>query len=180
MDSIRDWGYSLCAAAIACGMIQILIPNAGAGRVMRMTVSVFFLCCLFSPLVLRSPGLEPIPQSSAQAKTDEIARRLTEGQEERAIRKAQEDLSRQVRDSLEEIGIFPSKIRITIHAVDKSRIEISELTLVLQEGDREREGEAVQRIKELLGEAPDIKYERDEKDEPGGDEGAAEPSSTGG
>lgn len=72
MDGIREWGYSLCAAAIACGMIQVLIPNAGAGRVMRMTVSVFFLCCLFSPLVLRVPELAEIPQSTAQAKADEI------------------------------------------------------------------------------------------------------------
>ncbi|WP_308588452.1 stage III sporulation protein AF [uncultured Merdimmobilis sp.] len=180
MDGIREWGYSLCAAAIACGMIQVLIPNAGAGRVMRMTVSVFFLCCLFSPLVLRVPELAEIPQSTAQAKADEIARRLAEGQEERAIGRAQEDLRREARDSLEEIGIFPSKIQITIHAVDKSRIEISELILVLQESDREREGEAVQRIKDLLGEAPDIQYERNEANEPEGDEGTPEPFVAGG
>ena len=180
MDGIREWGYSLCAAAIACGMIQVLIPNAGAGRVMRMTVSVFFLCCLFSPLVLRVPELAEIPQSTAQAKADEIARRLAEGQEERAIGRAQEDLRREARDSLEEIGIFHSKIQITIHAVDKSRIEISELILVLQESDREREGEAVQRIKDLLGEAPDIQYERNEANEPEGDEGTPEPFVAGG
>lgn len=67
-------------------------PQCGGWRVMRMTVSVFFLCCLFSPLVLRVPELAEIPQSTAQAKADEIARRLAEGQEERAIGRAQEDL----------------------------------------------------------------------------------------
>lgn len=64
--------------------------------------------------------------------------------------------------------------------MDKSRIEISELILVLQESDREREGEAVQRIKDLLGEAPDIQYERNEANEPEGDEGTPEPFVAGG
>ena len=180
MDGIREWGYSLCAAAIACGMMQVLIPNAGAGRVMRMTVSVFFLCCLFSPLVLRTPELAEIPQSTAQAEANEIARRLTEGQEGRFIGKAQEGLRHRVQDSLEEIGIFPSKIQITIHAVDKSRIEINELILVLREDDREREGEVVQRIRNLLGEAPDIQYERNEANEFREDEGTPKSSVAGG
>ena len=163
MDSIREWGYSLCAAAIACGIIQILIPNAGAGKVMRMTVSVFFLCCLFSPFVLQMPELEPVPFSSAQQKAEEIASQLNQNQEEQTLLHAEKELCSQTEEYLKEIGIFSSKIEISIHAVDKSRIEISEVKVILKESDRNREEEAVQQIEDLLGKKPEIQYEGDEK-----------------
>ncbi len=133
----------------------------------------FFLCCLFSPLVLRVPELAEIPQSTAQAKADEIARRLAEagGTGYWQARR----ICAERRGIWRKSGFFPAKIQITIHAVDKSRIEISELILVLQESDREREGRLSSGSRICWARPRTFNTERNEANEPEGDEGTPEP-----
>ena len=55
MEAVRQWAFGLCAAAVACALAQLVLPGAGMQRVFRITCSVFFLCCLLSPVAL-APG----------------------------------------------------------------------------------------------------------------------------
>ena len=55
MEGIKQWAFSVCAAMVACGLCQMLLPKAGMEKIFRMTVSIFFLCCLLSPIVLQNP-----------------------------------------------------------------------------------------------------------------------------
>ena len=50
MEAISQWAASLCFAAVAGGLCQILAPDSGLGRVLKLSISVFFLCSLLLPL----------------------------------------------------------------------------------------------------------------------------------
>ena len=49
MDAVRSWAIALCAAAIGCTLLQILAPKDGMGRIFKLLIAAFFLCCLAAP-----------------------------------------------------------------------------------------------------------------------------------
>lgn len=51
MDAVRSWAIALCAAAIGCTLLQILAPKDGMGRIFKLLIAAFFLCCLAAPLL---------------------------------------------------------------------------------------------------------------------------------
>ena len=44
------WGGTLCVAALGCTAVQLLAPTGGVGKVFRLVVNTFFLCCMLMPL----------------------------------------------------------------------------------------------------------------------------------
>lgn len=54
MDAVRQWAFSLCAAAMACAVIELLLPNISLAKMTRLALSVFFLCVLIQPLGLEA------------------------------------------------------------------------------------------------------------------------------
>lgn len=60
MEGIKGWAAALCVVAVGCTLIQYLAPKGGMGRIFRMMIAAFFLCCLVSPL-LSLKGLDQLP-----------------------------------------------------------------------------------------------------------------------
>ena len=54
MDAVRQWAFSLCAAAMACAVIELLLPSISLAKMTRLALSVFFLCVLIQPLGLEA------------------------------------------------------------------------------------------------------------------------------
>ena len=95
MDAVRQWAFSLCAAAMACAVIELLLPSISLAKMTRLALSVFFLCVLIQPL-----GLE--------AHRSEISLKTGQGMEQAEEYAAEisgrigEDLSGSVRSAVEE------------------------------------------------------------------------------
>ncbi len=66
MEQIQGWAAALCAVAVGCALLQMLAPPQGLGKVFRVLVAAFFLCCLVAPLLsFRSLGrldLQGLPE----------------------------------------------------------------------------------------------------------------------
>lgn len=73
MDAVRQWAFSLCAAAMACAVIELLLPSISLAKMTRLALSVFFLCVLIQPLGLEAHGakssLKPGREWSRQRNT---------------------------------------------------------------------------------------------------------------
>lgn len=55
MDGIKGWAAALCVAAIGCALMQMLAPKDGMGKIFKLMLGAFFLCCMTMPLLqLRS------------------------------------------------------------------------------------------------------------------------------
>jgi len=105
MEGLRQWAFSLCCAMVACGLAQILLPHSGLERMFKLCVSVFFLCCLLSPVVLRNPGLRIELQEYSQEDIMERARRLTDVIERQQDHQIKTNLEGIVRENLRQRGI---------------------------------------------------------------------------
>lgn len=51
MDGIQGWAAALCVAAIGCALMQMLAPKDGLGRIFKLMLGAFFLCCMVMPLL---------------------------------------------------------------------------------------------------------------------------------
>lgn len=111
MDAVRQWAFSLCAAAMACAVIELLLPSISLAKMTRLALSVFFLCVLIQPL-----GLE--------AHRSEISLKTGQGMEQAEEYAAEisgrigEDLSGSARSAVEEelalIGLSPTEYELEI------------------------------------------------------------------
>ena len=66
MEEIRQWAFGICAAAVACGLTQMILPKSSMQRVFGITSSVFFLVCLLSPVALVPLTLDITTQEEFQ------------------------------------------------------------------------------------------------------------------
>ena len=148
MDGIRSWAFSTCAAAIACGLFQLLLPRTGMRKVLNATVSVFFLCCLFSPVFLsfqqeielRSKQLETVVQDAGEAL-------------------AEEKIRQEIQQVFHELGIEGGKIYIKIHEAGDGRISISECKVQLPQTYAPRHDEIQKALLQRLGERILLEYD---------------------
>ena len=76
MEEIRQWAFGICAAAVACGLTQMILPKSSMQRVFGITSSVFFLVCLLSPVALVPLTLDITTQEEFQQEADRRADRL--------------------------------------------------------------------------------------------------------
>lgn len=51
MDGIKGWAAALCVAAISCALMQMLAPKDGLGKIFKLMLGAFFLCCMAMPLL---------------------------------------------------------------------------------------------------------------------------------
>ena len=66
MNSITQWAAGLCVAAVGCTALQMLAPKGGLGKLFRLLIAAFFLCCMVSPLLslkdIRALSVDKLPE----------------------------------------------------------------------------------------------------------------------
>lgn len=136
LEAIRQWAASLCFAAAAAGLCQMLAPESGLGRMLKVCVSVSFYARAAAAGSLDFPfGLgEPAAPAAGAGNfpADAAAEPSRPGFE--AVRG---QLEQEVDNFLRQQGITPVQIRIDMMQQEDS-IQM-ELLLTLEEKDRDRE-----------------------------------------
>ena len=123
MEEIRQWAFGICAAAVACGLTQMILPKSSMQRVFGITSSVFFLVCLLSPVALVPLTLDITTQEEFQ----------------------------QEADLLEDMGVEYRKIYINVHEDGEGGISISECEVELDESWFPRHQEIREALLDRLG-----------------------------
>ena len=126
MEEIRQWAFGICAAAVACGLTQMILPKSSMQRVFGITSSVFFLVCLLSPVALVPLTLDITTQEEFQQEADRRADRLRLMVEEQQKDAISESVRLAAADLLEDMGVEYRKIYINVHEDGEGGISISE------------------------------------------------------
>lgn len=131
MQSIRQWAFSVCCAMVACGLAQLLLPKSSMQRMFKLCISVFFLCCLLSPVLLQSPDLRIEIREYAQEDMQRRAERLVEVVERQSDAAAESELRKIVEEKLLQMGINDRRIAIHINTNGQNSAEgiLVEITL---------------------------------------------------
>lgn len=159
MEGLRQWAFSVCVAMVVAGVARMLLPKSGLQKVFGITVSVFFLCCLLSPVAFRLPDFALEVEG---ATTEEIQRRAAAlqetvaGQSQDAAKGAVEKI---IVDILEEMGINPISITIHINTGGQSASSVESADIVLPR-KQEQNHEIIRRVlSEQLGFSIRLGYE---------------------
>ncbi len=128
MEAIRAWGGALCVAALGCTAVQLLAPSGSLGRVFRLLVNTFFLCCLLLPLCSAERfslrNVEVLPQSVVSELLADTVTEQLEGQ----VRDTVEALTRQ---AMAERGVECKKIEVHTDISEEGGIYIQRVTVTV-------------------------------------------------
>lgn len=151
MESIRQWAFGLCCAAIACGLAQLIMPKTSMQRVFQITSSVFFLSCLLSPIAVSLPSLEVTPPNEMIDEINEKSERLDSITKDQQQDLATESIRHTAEDTLMDFGIKPNKIYINVHDDGEGGITISECELELDNSYLPQHDEIRAQLHKALG-----------------------------
>lgn len=160
MDAIRSWAFSICGAAVACGLFQLLMPRTGMRKVLNATVCIFFLCCLFSPVFLSLPGINfSLEQDRLHQEIELRSKRLETVVQDAGETLAEEKIRQEIQQVFNELQVEGGKIYIKIHEQGDGRIFISECKVQLPQTYAPRHDEIQKALLQRLGEKIVLEYD---------------------
>lgn len=154
MDGIKSWALTACLAALAAGIAGIVAPAGKLEKTYRFAVSLFFLCCLVTPLFsLRHIALAQIPVTQTQSAGTAGFQSDVAVQEERL---SQQSLAAIVRESCGTAGVKPFSVSIGMKGSGNS-LALSSVTIVLRKEQMGKRQAVEAAVKEKLGIVPEIR-----------------------
>ena len=142
MDAVRSWAIALCAAAIGCTLLQILAPKDGMGRIFKLLIAAFFLCCLAAPLL----QIKNLTRLDFSGLPDEVASGVLQ-------QRVNEQAVSQINAALEEerYGIEMEKIAVETDTSADGSIYIRQVVVSLDKKNANRAAEVRQILESRLG-----------------------------
>lgn len=154
MMAVRDWALTVCIAAVAGSLVRMAAPEGATQKVLNLTVSLFFLCALVSPVLtgavsgeLTVPDFE---QSEAQYNTQALEEQM-QRQVEESFRGSMEQA---VDAALREAEAVPLEIFVNINTEGQGGISITEVRVTLAAHEQSRSAELSQLLLEKTGQKP--------------------------
>lgn len=128
MEGIGAWAAALCAAAVGCSLLHVLAPKNGMGKIFKLLLAAFFLCCLLAPLLnLKSLTSLQLPDLGGDAAGESLQDRVNE-QVERQIDAA---LLRVANETLKNYGTKVEKVKAMTDTSEDGGICITQVVLYL-------------------------------------------------
>lgn len=132
--ALQSWAISVCAAAVVGAVAHIVLPEGSLQKVLKLTIQVFFLCCLLSPLVLRNPELEwelTLSANEAHSRGQEEAQQMQETFQRQVEEQFLRTVTPGIQSALGENGISGTEISVNIHTDGSGSVFINELQITV-------------------------------------------------
>jgi len=115
MDAVMKWGMTLCCTALAVGIAQMISPGRSMEGIFRITLGVFFLCCIISPFA-DLPGTLELKENNMQIETkgEKTADELSQAADQLFYASASDKLAVLAQKKLEQMGINNAKLSVYI------------------------------------------------------------------
>ena len=148
MDAVRSWAIALCAAAIGCTLLQILAPKDGMGRIFKLLIAAFFLCCLAAPLL----QIKNLTRLDFSGLPDEVASGVLQQRvNEQAVSQINAALGEIAGHAVERYGIEMEIIAVETDTSADGSIYIRQVVVSLDKKNANRAAEVRQILESRLG-----------------------------
>lgn len=138
MEAVKQWGFSLCAAMVACGIAHMMLPKSNLEKMFRMVVSVFFICAILSPIVLRDTGLMVDIAFGAEVEIADRSGRVAEVADRQTLDRMRADLEKMIADKLSQKGIKVREVTININTSGQNSVQITSAEVLIASEHREQ------------------------------------------
>lgn len=130
MDGFRTWTIAVCAAALACVLLERLFPDTGVGRQGKLLLPCVFLCVLLSPLFDGASTVK-LPNLTSENQVD--SRALTARMRQQTVQLMNEKLLEMVNQSLKSYGWSAKKVVANMDIAADGSISMGQILLYVDE-----------------------------------------------
>ncbi len=161
MEGLHEWVFSICAAMVVCGIALQIMPKSNLAGIFKLVVSVFFLCVLLSPIIIRFPNasleIEEKSNQIAQEKAESL-QRVIDNQTQSAASKSVEKI---IAKKLQQMGIKYHGLTINITTNGQSETDAA-VEIILDEEMRPNHEKIAAELKNALQMDVLLGYEKKE------------------
>lgn len=155
MDAIKSWAVTVCLAALAAGVAGIVAPSGKLEKTYKFAVSLFFLCCMVTPLFgLRSVALPEISQSAAAGISDADGFQNDVAEQTKTL--AEQNLTAAVQSCCQTAGATPLSVSVRLKS-SGSALSLSCVTVTLRASQMNRQDAVSSAIRAQMGVTPTIR-----------------------
>ena len=153
MSGIQAICMTLCYTCVVVSMITVLIPQKRTRRVMSFVVGLFFISTFItaasaqlSAIDLMTPDINeiPIPTYEETDPQDAVAQMTAD------------HLTQALNELLNNEGIFPRDIRVTLKISDEGRISVVRADIYISEKDKDKTPEIKSIVYRNISKEPEI------------------------
>lgn len=151
MENLRQWAFSVSTAMVLCGIIKMLLPGGDVSKTVNITLSVFFLCALLSPVFVNPVRIElDYPENNISA-IEEKAEELVSVVEKQSNAAAVESTEKIIIDKLSKMGINHIDITININTKGQQQSDIISADITLPKEYEQYHEAVASDLKKSLG-----------------------------
>lgn len=162
MEAVKGWALAVCVAAVAGSLARLVSPGGSTQKVYQITVSMFFLCCMLSPVLTGA-----ISGDFDAALSQPEAEYHTEALEDVVDEQVKESFSASLRElvctELAQMDVKAEEIFVNVNTDGEGGIFITEMAVHLDAAYQDRQSEIEARLTEKTGQRPVIQYRQEEK-----------------
>jgi len=159
MSAVKEWAFSLCAAMVAAGLLRMLLPKSNLEKILRMVLSVFFLCCLLSPAVLKFPSLLVEMEMESREELTSRSEKVMELARRQSVELARESLKKLVKEKLAQRGIIVHAVTINMVTQGQNDMALQSVELVLDAAEQQGHDGLASELGRELGAEVIIRYQ---------------------
>ncbi len=128
MEQIKSLALTICVTAVATGIFSLLIPNNSFEKVMRFSVSLFFIIGIASPILSKDifsfsldlSNLKPPPEITAfKADTDN-----------QFVNLAVSNIEKDIKASLEQVDLDIKTVRVLVNQQENKTVSIDKVVII--------------------------------------------------
>lgn len=151
MENIKSWAFSVCCAAMVCGILNMVLPEGSGKKIFKSVLFVFFLCVVISPFSeLEYSDVFSLKGNDYNAANDSEENDFNEISEEYI----ENEIIKSTEELLTEEGIESEKISVKVNISEDQSIDINSfLVVVFKSADKD---ELAQKIYNKTGIKPEI------------------------
>ncbi len=149
MTFIREWAVTVCGAAILCTLLSRLFPDSTVGQQGRMLLPCVFLLALLLPLSRGKITMELPAVEGDDTPTVHMEARL----QQQAVEQVNGGLLAMCNEVLTPRGYQAKKVVTDMDILDEGRIDMTQITVYVDEDTARHRGEVVPIIEKRLGTA---------------------------
>ena len=149
MDSLKAWAVTICFAALAAGLANIIAPKGNMEKVYKFAVSLFFLCCVLTPLFhLKGISLQMNIQTQTQSQLQSGT--LQKTVDAQKLAQAESGVSELITQACKDNGVTPLNVSVKAAMGSDGAISISGAEITLKKADFSQKDVIAASVKEKL------------------------------
>lgn len=148
MSGVQSWISIICISAIACTMLEFMVPDGKMEKIVRLVFGAFMVIAIISPLIDTVSNIDININSKKNILSSEtnFSNRIYE----QSLDVASKNIKKIVIDELHGMGVESKKIDVIMDKEDKGCISISKIKIYIDNMKPVEKEEVRKRLKGKL------------------------------